>query len=236
MYKVFDNIDIVLVSPQIPDNIGLAARVLKNTSFRNLSVVTQSIPLKSFEVAKAARDTLEAAKVFSTLEEAVGNSSFVFGTSRRVREYKFVYSFNDIKHLIVALASRQKISIIFGQEDCGLSAASINLCDSIFYLPANPDFLSYNLAMSVGITAFEIFNLVNELKFISHFKLAPRKEIDSLFDYLKEILSPTVNKKRIPMILFTLRRMAMRTHLTKSEVALIKGLLLKNCINADKNT
>jgi tRNA C32,U32 (ribose-2'-O)-methylase TrmJ len=95
--KILKNIDIVLVSPQIPDNIGLVSRILKNTSFSSLSLVNPNLTKKSFDVAKRARDVLEKAKRYSSLTEAIAPSYFVFGTTRRKREYKFIYNFNDIK-------------------------------------------------------------------------------------------------------------------------------------------
>ena len=136
--KILKNIEIVLASPAIPENIGLVARVLKNTSFFNLSLVNPKLTPKSSEVAKRARDLLKKAKAYDSLNEAVKSSTFVFGASRRKREYKVSFNFNEIKHLIISLAFNKKVSIVFGNETFGLSQEETKDCDSIFYIPANP--------------------------------------------------------------------------------------------------
>jgi tRNA (cytidine32/uridine32-2'-O)-methyltransferase len=226
--KVISNIDIILVSAQIPDNIGLVARVLKNTSFSNLSLVKPNLTKKSFEVAKRARDILEKAKTFKNLKEATATSYFIFGTTRRQRQCKFIYNFNDIKNLIISLAGQRRISIIFGQEDFGLSQEQIEICDSVFYLPANPHFPSYNLAFSVGIICYELFNTLENLFSFSALDLAKKKEVETFFDYLEKYLSRHIDKKRLAPTMRTLERMFLRTHLTRNEVALLKSLVLKN--------
>ncbi|MEM7816434.1 MAG: TrmJ/YjtD family RNA methyltransferase [Candidatus Aenigmatarchaeota archaeon] len=225
--KILNNIEIILVSPQIPDNIGLVARVLKNTSFFNLSLVEPNLTKKAFLVAKRAIDILNKAKVFKSLKEAISNSNFVFGTTRRKREYKFIFNFEEVKHFIIAMATRNKISIVFGKEDFGLSNKDIELCDSIFYIPANPKFSSYNLAFSVGIFCYEIFRSLEVIYSLTNLELAKKKEIESLFFYLKEYLRKKLDKKKLESVLTSLKRLFLRTHLTKNEVALLKSLVLK---------
>lgn len=226
--KILENINIVLAYPQVAENIGLVARVLKNTGITNLSIVTETaVPVKSLEVAKRSRDTLEKAKIFKTLPQAISQSAFVFGTSRRLREYKFIYDFNDIKQFIISQAINQKISIVFGQEDFGLSKDSVELCDSVFYIPANPEFSSYNLAFSVGIVAWELFNLSNKLYSTGALKLAKKQDIETLFLYIEQALAKQVDKRKLNPILLSLKRILSRTQLTVSEVSLLKGLILK---------
>jgi TrmH family RNA methyltransferase len=217
-----------LASPSVPENIGLTARILKNTSFGKLALVSPGISRKSFEVAKRARDTLENAATFSSLQEAVSGSGFVFGSTRRVREHTFVFNFEDIKHFILASARRQKISLVFGRENFGLSQAEIAACDSVFYLPADPGFPSYNLSAAVGIVCYELFNLSRSLLSFPSLSPATRKEYETFFAYLKKHLAGRVKKNRLKPTLDSLRRIFLRTHLTKNEIALLKSLLVKN--------
>ena len=114
--RIVKNISIVLVSSQVPDNIGLCARVPKNTYFSNLRLVNPNLSAKSFEVSKRARDVLKKAKVFNSLKEAVGYSHFVFGTTRRKREYNLVHNFSDILPVIVAFGRKARISIVFRRK------------------------------------------------------------------------------------------------------------------------
>ena len=225
--KVLKNIEIVLVSPGVPENIGLVARVLKNTSFSGLSLINPRLTSKSFDVAKRARDVLKQAKIFDSLESALSSSHFVFGTTRRPREYKFIHSFDDIKLLLLSVAVKKKVSIVFGKEDFGLSQRDIALCDSIFYLPANVQFPSYNLAFSVGIVCYEIFNLVGSFPHLKFLDLARRKDIENLFLYLEKYICRFSDKKRLASTMLSLRRLFLRTHLAKNEVSLLKSLIPK---------
>ena len=225
--KILKNIEIVLASPAIPENIGLVARVLKNTSFSNLSLVNPKLTSKSNEVAKRARDLIKKAKIYDSLTEAVKSSTFVFGSSRRKREYKVSFNFNEIKHLIICLASNKRVSIVFGNETFGLSRSEAKDCDSIFCTPANPSFSSYNLANAVGIVCYEIFNLLDNAHNFCSLNLAKREEYETLFAYMERYLESRTKKNRVEPTLQSLKRIFLRTHLTKNEVALLKSLFLK---------
>jgi tRNA/rRNA methyltransferase len=226
--NIFKNIEIVLVQPQNPENIGLTARVIKNTNFKTLKLVEPNLSEKSFQVAKRARDILERSQVAVSLEQAVKNSDFVFATTRRKRKYRYIYNFDRIKEFIISAAQDKKISIVFGREDTGLSKEEIDSCDSVFYLAANSKFSSYNLSFSVGIVCYELFNTVSNLLDFSSLNLAKKKEIDTLFLYLRRYLRKSFTKKYSEGAHKNITRILTRTHLTKNEVALIKSILVKN--------
>lgn len=225
--NILTNIQIVLVEPQVPDNIGLVARALKNTGFSNLSLVTPNLSEKAYEVAKRARDILERAKIYGSLPEAIKDSHFVFGTSRRKHSDSFIFNFNETKHLIASLAVHKKISIVFGRENFGLSQKEIELCDGIFYIPANSQFSSYNLASAVTVVCYELMNLSEQLYQAPVFNLANRKEYETFFTYLKKHLALRLKKNRVEPSLKTLRRLFLRTSLTKNEIELLKSLFIR---------
>ena len=225
--KVKNNLQITLVNPQVPDNIGLVARVMKNTGFHNLALVEPGTTVRSFQVAKRAKDLLEKAKTFSSLQEALDGSAFVIGTTRRPREFRFVYSFEDIKTLVVSMAYRQKVNIIFGREDFGLSNEELARCDSVFYLPAAQDFSSYNLASSVGIICYSLLVLTETIVLTQSLELAKKKDINSFFLYLEKLIAADTPASRLPSIVHSLKRIALRTHLTRSEVSLLKALVVQ---------
>lgn len=226
--NIFGNIDIVLAYPQIPENIGLVARVLKNTSFSNLCLVRPNLTQKSFDVAKRARDIVKKAKVFDSVESAVARSNFVIGTTRRSREFKFIYSLTDIKHFLVAMANNAKVSVLFGKENFGLSKSEMELCDGVVYIPANEGFPSYNVSTAVGIFCYELFTTINSLYSIGSLELAKRKEVMSLLSYVGKHISAKYDKQKSQSMLLSLQRIAMRALLTKNEVRLLKSLLIKD--------
>ncbi len=224
---IFKNIRIVLVSPQVPENIGLCARVMKNTLFDNLCLVKPNLNGKSFEVAKRARDILEKAKLFDNLKSALGDSHFVFGTTRRKRSYKAIYNFQNVLPFIVAFAKKHKITIIFGKENFGLSKDEMSLCDSVFYIPSASTFPSYNLAFSVGIVCYKIFEYVQNILDIDYLELARKKEIESLFLFIEETLKKIrIKGNRKEASLYSLRRILSRTALTRNEAQLLKSIFV----------
>ena len=225
--KILKNVNIVLVAPQISENVGLTARVLKNTSFSSLSLVTPSISKKSWEVAKRAQDLLKKAHIFSNIEAAISDSSFVFGTTRRSRKYTPIYSFNLIVPQLVSLASRRKVSILFGKENFGLSRQELALCDSIFYIPANPKFSSYNLAFSVGIVCYEIFNFLENIFSFGEMELAKNRDLHTLRTFIKKALNRKFESTMTDSLLCSLERALKRTHLTKKEVEILKTIFIK---------
>ncbi|MDD3296335.1 MAG: TrmH family RNA methyltransferase [Candidatus Omnitrophica bacterium] len=222
--KILDNINIVLAEPKIPENIGLAARVLKNTSFPNLSLVRPCLNQKASEVARRAKDILEEAKVYNSLSEALSSSQFVFGASSRKHRGMNIHNFNDIKYLIISLAKAGRISIVFGKESFGLCSHQIKECTGVFYIPANPEFSSYNLSQAVGIVCYEIATVIDKLYTVSTFKPASRGEYETFFDYLKDYLSLKVKKDRVKTSLSSLKRLFLRTSLSKNEISLLKDI------------
>jgi len=225
--KVFKNIHIVLVSPQVPENIGLSARILKNTSFSNLILINPNLTNKSFEVAKRARDVLEKAKIYNRLEEIRNGYYFIFATTRRRREFKVIYNFNYILPQLVCLASSKRIAILFGKENFGLSYQELEFADSIFYIPANKSFPSYNLAFSVGIVCYEIFRFLEDTFSRSYLNLAKRKNIQALFDFINATLTRKFSEEVATSISKILAGLLKRTYLTKKECEILKFLFLK---------
>ena len=226
--SVLANIQIVLVEPRVPENIGLVARVLKNTGITNLSLVKPNLTVKAYEVAKRARDVLEGAKTYASLKEAVEYLYFVFGTTRRKSSDTFIFNFNGTKHLVASLASKKKVGIVFGREDFGLSQKEMEVCDGIFYLAANPDFPSYNLASCVTIVCYELMSLSEQLYHAPALNLSSRQEYETFFSYLKEYLAVQLKKNRVEPSLKTLKRLFLRTCLTKNEIALLKSLFIRH--------
>lgn len=226
--SVLGNIIITLVSPQIPENIGLCARVIKNTSLRNLYLVNPNLTNKSFEVAKRARDVLTKASIFSDLNEAIKSSYFVVGTTRRQRGDIIIYNFREVLPLIIAVAKKRRVSIIFGKEDFGLSKKDSERCDLLFCLDANPQFSSYNLSMAVGIVCYEIYRYLKQVKDIFFLDPAKKNDIETMFHFIKSGLKNVGFSSRMcEAMIFSWRRIFRRTFLTKNEVQMIKSIFLK---------
>ncbi len=226
--KIINNITIVLVSPQIPENIGLCARVMKNTSFTNFSLVSPNLTPKSYEVAKRARDIISGAKIFPDLASSLKDTHFVVGMSRRARHGVEIYSFGSFLPSLVAQARKEKVSILFGREDVGLFQEEISFCNRVLCIAANPDFPSYNVAFSVGIVCYSILAYLLSLRNISARKLAKRKEVDMLLMFVKDTL-PLIgmDSKKINTAMTSLRKVFLRANLSSNETELLKSIFVR---------
>ncbi|MBD3246102.1 MAG: TrmJ/YjtD family RNA methyltransferase [Candidatus Omnitrophica bacterium] len=221
------NVEIVLVSPQTPENIGLAARAMKNTGFHSLCLVNPNLTPRSVEVAKGGKDIVETARVAETLEEALGPAHLVCGFTRRTRKYAPSYTFPSAIPFLLALAKRERIALVFGNEQTGLSQEETARCDLLLALPAHPEFPSYNLAVSVSITCYCLWETARSHSPAGALRLAPKETIYSLFREMEHWLSVRLPSRRARSAHRTLRRLFTRTLLTKNEVALLQELFRK---------
>ena len=118
------NIQVVLVNPSHPGNIGAVARAMKNMGLRQLVLVDpRKFPDPEAEWrAASALDIIQAARVVETLDEAIADSQFVVGTSARDRRIPWpVQDARLTASRIVQHSSTDKVSILFGREDSGLN-------------------------------------------------------------------------------------------------------------------
>ena len=226
--KIKKNLTVVLVSPHIPENIGLVARAVKNTGCAELAIVADSIEQKAFETAKRARDVLEAARVYPTLRAATDRAHFVYGTTRRNRQYRHIYNFRDIVPTLVNLARSRRVQILFGKENFGLSQKDIECCDDVFCIPAQEDFPSYNLASCVTIVCYTIFEYLEKTSSVGKFDIAAHKQREVLYAFIEETLnSHNIKKTQKTSLLYTLRRIFSRTQLTRQEIEILKRFFLE---------
>lgn len=225
--QIRKNLTVVLVSPEIPENIGLTARVIKNTRVARLALVKPNLAKKSFDTAKRARDVLQGVPVYETLTEAVSGAHFVFGTTRRPRQYRRLHDFNDILPEIVQTARYKKVHILFGKENFGLSNEEIKKCDSLFFLDSDAGFGSYNLAMAVGIVCYEIFRYSGHGMTSGHIDLAKHRDRRALSEFIDSVLeSSKMSPRQRVSVITTLERLFLRTHVTRKEIEVLKNLFL----------
>ena len=151
---------IILVHPQLGENIGMVARAMANFGLAELRLVNprDGWPSeKAISAASKADHVIEAAKVYPSLEEAVADLEFVYATTARDR-----YGYKEVRSPVVAaddLRTRfragQKTGILFGRERTGLTNEEIALADELVTFPVNPAFASLNLAQAVLLMSYE---------------------------------------------------------------------------------
>ena len=167
--SVFDDIKseeigpaIILIDPQLGNNIGSAARAMLNCGLKDLRLVRprDGWPNASaVKMASGATEVLNNAKVFDNTLEAVSDLNLVLATTARMRDLsKTVLSPKQaVGWLIDHHANEGRSGILFGPERSGLVNDDIVLADAVINVPLNPKFSSLNLAQAVLIMGYEWF-------------------------------------------------------------------------------
>src|SRR5271170_1677993 len=160
---------VVLVEPQLGENIGAAARAMANFGLSRLRLVKprQDWPNDKAQMMAAGADRiLDGAQLYDTLEAAIADCSFVLATTARAHDQaKPVVGPNEaVRQIAPRIAAGETVAIVFGRERNGLENVEVALADAIVTLPVNPAFASLNLAQAVVIVAYEWFKLKSAAK------------------------------------------------------------------------
>ncbi|MEA2975438.1 MAG: tRNA/rRNA methyltransferase [Alphaproteobacteria bacterium] len=155
---------IILVEPQLGENIGAAARAMGNFGLRRLRLVNprQAWPNPKAKMMAAGADAiLDNAELFDTLEAALADCTFVLAATARAHDQaKPVAGPQEAAGIIhTHIATGDNVAVVFGRERNGLESHEVGLADHIITLPVNPAFASLNLAQAVVIIAYEWFKL-----------------------------------------------------------------------------
>jgi tRNA/rRNA methyltransferase len=189
--------NVVLVEPQLGENIGAAARAMANFGLARLRLVKpqQGWPNEKARVMAAGADRiLDSAVLYDSLNEAIGDCTFVLATTARNHDQaKPVISAEAAaSEMAKRVGMGENVAIVFGRERIGLENHEVAVTDGIVTLPVNPAFASLNLAQAVVIVAYEWFKLAigGELPFSMPDKSPPaaKQQLDAFFSDLKREL------------------------------------------------
>jgi tRNA/rRNA methyltransferase len=223
---------IILVRPQLGENIGKAARAMLNFGLTELRLVAprDGWPNPDAGPSAAGADVvLEKAQVFETLAEAVADCAYVYATTVRQRgQVKSVVTPEGAAQEIVAATGRS--AILFGAERSGLSSDDVAVARTIITVPINPDFGSLNLAQAVILIAYE-WSRHQALASPPTRELDPpaaQEELDGMIGQLDALLEPA--GYYFPPERTHVDRRALRSILTKpgwsaQEVRTLRGVL-----------
>ena len=229
---------IILVHPQLGENIGMVARAMANFGLAELRLVNprDGWPSeKAISAASKADHVIEAAKVYPSLEEAVSDLEFVYATTARDR-----YGYKEVRSPVVAaddLRTRfrvgQKTGILFGRERTGLTNEEIALADELVTFPVKPAFASLNLAQAVLLMSYEWMKSglasVEDTPFDAlPQRPAKKEELQGLFDHVEETLDARgyfrpAEKK--PKLVENLRAILTRPSFTGTEIQVMRGII-----------
>jgi TrmH family RNA methyltransferase len=151
-------IRLVLLRPRNAENLGAAARAMKNCGLSEWTWVRpEAEDLEpAWRLAVHAEDVLEAAGRADSLEEAVADCVWVVGTSSRKVEGKRRLSPRSVAEELVQRAAQGPVALVFGDERSGLTNAEVERCHDLSSVPTAPEQPSINLAQAVLLYAYEV--------------------------------------------------------------------------------
>ncbi|HDZ8847612.1 TPA: tRNA/rRNA methyltransferase [Aeromonas veronii] len=156
----------VLVAPARPANVGAAARAMKTMGFDAMRLVASRVheEEEASWVAHGAQEILTQAEAFDTLPEALVDMDLVIATTARERgRYQHYLTPGEIREQIRSKPSLNKVAIVFGCEESGLSNEQLAEVDLISYLPLKVSYPSLNLGQAIMLYAYEMSQLMDEL-------------------------------------------------------------------------
>jgi tRNA/rRNA methyltransferase len=224
-----ENVAIVLNRPQFPENIGAAARAACNMGIGSLIVVCPQNLDEARVIRMAtpgARHIVDTIKIYDSLKDALKPFNWVVGTTARLGGQRSVVSPPDkIAEKLIPLSYENRIAVLFGPEDRGLTNTEIRLCHDLVNIPT-ADFSSLNLAQAVMIMAYEIHTAGLEKPAAVAPRLASRHELDGMYEQLKKILVKInyINPDNPDYWISRVRRFFNRLQLRAGEVSIIRGI------------
>lgn len=164
-----DRLDVVLVSPRNPLNIGAAARAMANFGFQRLAVVAPYGPTwREAHSAVGAPEVLQNAKEYATIAEAVADCTLVVGTGSLTyrKPEQPVVQLPDLAPRIAEERARGgRIALVFGPEKHGLTRDDLSYCHILVEIPTDPRQPSMNLGQAVAVCLYELAVRVDSYPF-----------------------------------------------------------------------
>jgi tRNA/rRNA methyltransferase len=229
---------VVLVEPQLGENIGAAARAMANFGLSQLRLVNprQGWPNdKARMMATGAGRVLDAAALYPTLAAAIADCSCVIATTARAHDQaKPVIGPAEAAALVAPrVAAGENVALLFGRERNGLENDEVALADAIVTLPVNPAFASLNLAQAVVIVAYEWFKLAGAgtLPFAMPNKSAPapKQQLLAFFESVErelekvEFFRPPDKRETMQI---NLRNIFTRMQPTQQDIQTLHGVIM----------
>jgi tRNA/rRNA methyltransferase len=224
-----DQVSIVLYGTRFPENIGATARAACNMGISRLVLVSpENCDLTRIlkMATHSAADLVENMEVYDDLSTALTPFNYVVGTTARIggqrRELKTP---REIAAELISLSANNRVGLLFGPEDRGLTNAQLRYCHALVTVP-NAGFSSLNVAQAVMLLCYEL--LLAGAKPVKRFvpRLASRRELDGMYEHLKEtfIKIDFINQENPDYLMQSIRRFFSRVGLRASDVRLIRGI------------
>jgi tRNA/rRNA methyltransferase len=239
---------VILVNPQLGENIGMAARAMANFGLFELRLVQPREGWdreKAVAAAAGAFETVEKSTIYNSLPEALQDIHYVYATTARPRDMtKNVMTPEQAGlDMRARVSNHEKLALLFGRERFGLDNEEISLADTIVSAPVNPAYASLNIAQAVLLVGYEWFRHhatslgqgTAELAALSgpglqmpNTRPATKEELFGFYDHIETELESagffTAQAKK-PGMIRNLRNLFSRANLTEQEVRSLRGVV-----------
>ncbi|CAN5678738.1 RNA methyltransferase [soil metagenome] len=228
---------IILVRPQLGENIGMAARAMLNCGLSEMRLVAprDGWPNERAQRAASGADVvLEGAEVFDSVADAVADLQHVVATTARTRELvqRIVTARHAASEIRSWIAGGESVGILFGPERTGLENDDIVHADTALSIPLNPQFSSLNVAQAVLLVSYEWIASADEtpVERLSEHATRPatKDEQQNLFDHLERALDQSGFLRHAamrPAMVNNLRALLQRAAMTEQEVRTFHGVI-----------
>ena len=229
---------IVLVAPQLGENIGMAARAMLNCGLTDLRLVKPRDGWPNADAVAASADAelvIENTRVYQTTRDAIADLELVFATTARPRDMtkRVVTPAQATEELHGFIAGGGKAGVLFGRESKGLINDDVVLCDAVLSVPLNPSFSSLNLAQAVYTVGYEWIRHhdqtpSSDISYPKDTRPGNKLELTHLFEHLEAELDDSGflrNEDKRPTMVRNLRNMVGRAGLTEQEIRTLRGVI-----------
>ncbi len=229
---------IILVEPQMGENIGMCARAMLNCGLDDLRIINPRDGWPSgsaIQTSSGAVNVIENAKVYNSTAEAVEDLQFVLATTARERDMvKPVFTPAGASHeLHNRYADNQKCGIMFGPERSGLTNDDVALAHAVLNVPLNPDFSSLNLAQAVLLIGYAWYeklghDIPDTYTRRGESPPATQQEFNGAMQHLMDALENKgffLNPEKRPNTERNIRNMFARLDMTSQETSTLRGIV-----------
>lgn len=224
-----DHIAIVLQQPRFPENIGAAARAMRNMGINRLIVVAPENCDRERMLKMAtheASDIVERMQVAGDLKQVLTDFQYIVGTTARLGgERQVVCTPAHMAARLIPVSVENQVAIVFGPESRGLTNEDIRNCHGLVNIPT-AQFSSLNLAQAVMVMCYELFMAGSEAEADFVPRMANHYELDGMYDQLRDVLVKIsyINADNPDYWMNRIRQFLNRIHLRAKEVKIIRGL------------
>lgn len=223
-------LSIILVRPQMGENIGAAARACANFGVGDLRLVAPRDGWpnpKASDMAGRALDVVDDAKLFATAEEAIADAHYVLAVTARDRVLNLP-NFTTQQAIDAMRAHPGNVALLFGPERTGLENDEVALADAILTIPTAPEYGSLNLAQAVVVVLAQWFASGAAVPDKPTEEVASREQLNGLVKHLEDELG-AINFWRVPEkkdgMMRNIRAALTRAQLSAQEVATWRGIV-----------